>query len=131
MVSQTRLRVIKSDSCKRPSLSSKRAKQKFWSQQVLFGTKFLKFGPKRANLATLVLIRAHFWENVTHSSVKRIRDFCDPNPLQYFHCVRDGTRQHFCCPARPEVTRNHSARTVYAQPQIIFQPWPARGHNIT
>jgi len=26
------------------SLSWKRAKQKFWGQQVLFGTKFLKFG---------------------------------------------------------------------------------------
>jgi len=33
---------------------SQRAKRKFWGQQVLFGTKFLKFGPKRANLATLV-----------------------------------------------------------------------------
>jgi len=30
----------------------KRAKPKFWSQQVLFGTKLLKFGPKRVNLAT-------------------------------------------------------------------------------
>jgi len=61
MVSQTRLRVIRSDSCKGPNLSSKRAKRKFWGQQVLFGTKFLKFGPKRANLATLVLIHAHIW----------------------------------------------------------------------
>jgi len=35
---------------------------------------------------------------------------------------RDGTGQHFCSPARPEVTRNHPARTVYAKPQIIFRP---------
>jgi len=27
---------------------------KILGQQVLFGTKFLKFGPKRANLATLL-----------------------------------------------------------------------------
>ena len=32
---------------------SQRAKRKFWGQQVSFGTKFLKFGLKRANLATL------------------------------------------------------------------------------
>jgi len=32
---------------------SQRAKRKFWGQQMLFGNKFLKFGPKRANLATL------------------------------------------------------------------------------
>jgi len=32
---------------------SQRAKQKCWGQQVLFGTKRLKFGPKKANLATL------------------------------------------------------------------------------
>jgi len=37
---------------KRPK-QSQRAKQKFWGQQVLFGTKFLKFGPERVNLATL------------------------------------------------------------------------------
>jgi len=38
------------------SLSCKRAKRKFLGQQVLFGTKFPKFGPKRANLATLTTI---------------------------------------------------------------------------
>jgi len=32
---------------------SQRAKRKFWGHQVSFGTKFIKFGPKRANLATL------------------------------------------------------------------------------
>jgi len=32
---------------------SQKAKRKFWSQQVLFGTKFLNFGSKRLNLATL------------------------------------------------------------------------------
>jgi len=37
------------------SKKSQRAKRKFWSQQVLFGTKFLKFYPKRADLATLVV----------------------------------------------------------------------------
>jgi len=38
--------------------------------------------------------------------------------------TKDGTGQHFCSPARPEVTRNHPARTVYAKPQIIFWPGP-------
>jgi len=46
MVSQTGLRVVRSESCKGPSLSWKRVKRNFWGQQVLFGTKFLKFGPK-------------------------------------------------------------------------------------
>ena len=32
---------------------SQKVKRKFLGQQVLFGTKFLKFGPKRVNLATL------------------------------------------------------------------------------
>jgi len=60
--SQTGLRVNRSNSssCKGPSLSWKKAKNKpkerakrsFWGQQELFWTKFLKFGPKRANLAT-------------------------------------------------------------------------------
>jgi len=36
--------------------------------------------------------------------------------------IRDGTGQHFCSPARPEVTRNRPAQTVYAKPQIIFRP---------
>jgi len=43
--------------------------------------------------------------------------------------ARDGTGQHFCSPAHPEVTRNCPARTAYAKPQIIFWPEPAR--NIT
>jgi len=30
-----------------------KAKLKFWGQQVLFGTTFLKFGPKRVNLTSL------------------------------------------------------------------------------
>ena len=60
MVSETGPRVVRSNFCKGPNLSWKRAKknqrakQKFWGQQVLFGTKFIKFGPKRASLATLV-----------------------------------------------------------------------------
>jgi len=41
--------------------------------------------------------------------------------------TRDGTGQHFCSPARPEVTRSRPARTVYAKPHIIFRPGPARG----
>jgi len=55
--SQTGLRVNRSNSssCKGPSLSWKRAKNKpkerakrsFWGQQELFWSKFLKFGPKR------------------------------------------------------------------------------------
>jgi len=59
MVSQTGPRVVRSNSCKGPVYSGKRlkkiqrAKRNFWGQQVLFGTKFLKFGPERANLATL------------------------------------------------------------------------------
>jgi len=54
MVTQTGPKVVRSISCKGPNLSWKRAKLKFWGQQVLFGTKFLKFGPERANLATLL-----------------------------------------------------------------------------
>jgi len=38
--------------CKRGK-KSRRAKQKFWGQEVLFGIKFLTFGPKKANLAIL------------------------------------------------------------------------------
>jgi len=59
MISQTGPRVVRSNSCKGPAYSGKglkksqRGKRKFWGQKVLFGTKFLKFGPKRANLATL------------------------------------------------------------------------------
>jgi len=52
--------VVRANFCKGPAYpgkgpkKSQRAKRKFWSQQVLFGTKFLNFGPKRANLATLM-----------------------------------------------------------------------------
>jgi len=59
MVSQTGPMVVRSNSCKGPVYSGKgpkksqRAKREFWGQQVLFGTKLLKFGLKRANLATL------------------------------------------------------------------------------
>ena len=49
---ETGPRVVRSNSCKGPSPSWKRAKRKFWGQEVLFGTNFLKFGNKRANLAT-------------------------------------------------------------------------------
>jgi len=66
MVSQTGPRVVRSNSCKGPVYPGKgpkknqRAKKepkgqtKFWGQQVLFGTIFLKLGSRRANLATLV-----------------------------------------------------------------------------
>jgi len=61
MVSQTGVGVVRSNFCKgtvypgkRPK-KNQRAKQNFWDQQVLFGTKFLKFDPKRANLATLAV----------------------------------------------------------------------------
>jgi len=62
MVSQTGPSVVRSNSCKGPVYpgkgpkKSQRAKQKFWGQQVLFGTKVVKFGPKRAKLATLASI---------------------------------------------------------------------------
>jgi len=62
MVSQTGPRAVRSDFCKGSNLSwkrakkSQRAKPKPWGQQVLFGTKFLKFGPKRVNLATLTIV---------------------------------------------------------------------------
>jgi len=51
MVSQIGPRVVRSNSCKGPaypgkwSKKSQRVKRKFWGQQVLFGTKFLEFGP--------------------------------------------------------------------------------------
>jgi len=54
-----RTRVVRSNSCKGLAYPGKgpkknqRAKGKLWDQQVLFGTKFMKFGPTRANLATL------------------------------------------------------------------------------
>jgi len=62
MVSQTGPRVVRSNSCKGPVYpgkgpkKSQRDKQKFWGQQVLFGANYLKFGPRRANLATLVIV---------------------------------------------------------------------------
>jgi len=34
--------------------------------------------------------------------------------------TRGGTGQHFCSPARPELTRNCPAQPVYAQLQLIF-----------
>jgi len=40
---------------------------------------------------------------------------------------RDGTGQHFCTPARQELTRNRLARPVYAKLPLIFWPGPARG----
>jgi len=52
--------VVRSNSCKGPVYpgkgpkKSQKAKRKFWGQQVLFSTKFLKFGPERANLAILI-----------------------------------------------------------------------------
>jgi len=61
MVSQAGLRVVRSNSCKGPVCPGKgpkknqRAEGKFWGQHVLLGAKYLKFGPKRANLATLPL----------------------------------------------------------------------------
>jgi len=60
MISQTGPRVVRSNSCKGPThpgkglKKSQKVKRKFWGQQVLFGTKFMKFGPKRANLATVM-----------------------------------------------------------------------------
>jgi len=33
---------------------------KFWGQLVFYETKFLKFGPKRAKLGTLVVHNVHF-----------------------------------------------------------------------
>jgi len=59
MVSHTGPRVVRSNSCDGPVYpgngpkKSQKAKRKFWDQQVLFGAKYLKFGPKRVNLATL------------------------------------------------------------------------------
>ena len=46
-------RVVRSNFCNGGDLSWKKAKRKFWDQQVVFGTKFLKFGPQTANLVTL------------------------------------------------------------------------------
>jgi len=57
MVYQTGTRVVRSNSCKGPAYPGKgpkkcqSAKRKFCGQQVLYGTKFLKFGPKGATLA--------------------------------------------------------------------------------
>jgi len=42
-----------------------KGKQKFWGQKVLFGTKFLKFGPKRANLATCITLPYHAATKIT------------------------------------------------------------------
>jgi len=55
MVSQTGLRVVRSNSCKRPAYMLEKGQKR--GQQMLFGTKFLKFGPKRANLATLLCLQ--------------------------------------------------------------------------
>jgi len=42
-------------------------------------------------------------------------------------CTRDGTDQQFCSPARPELTWNCPAWSVYAKLQHIFWPGLARG----
>ena len=58
MVTQTGHRVVRSNFCKGKIYPGKgaeniqKAKPHFWGQQQLFGIKLLKFGPKRANLAT-------------------------------------------------------------------------------
>jgi len=81
MVSQTGPRVVRSNPCKGPVYAGKgpkksqRAKQKFWGQQVLFGTKFLKFGPKRANLATLFL-RYSMYEAVSLNAIMTHESQC-------------------------------------------------------
>jgi len=51
---------------------SQRVKRKFWGQEVLFRTKFLKFGPKRANLATLSQVRASVSTRQLHASLNAI-----------------------------------------------------------
>jgi len=42
--------------------------------------------------------------------------------------IRDGTGQHFCSPARPELTRNCPAWPIYAKPQLIF--WPGLYYSL-
>jgi len=70
MVSQIGPRVVRSKSCEGPAYPGKepkrsqRTKRKFWGQQVLFGGKFPKFDPKRANLA-LELHREDQQQNLT------------------------------------------------------------------
>jgi len=45
MISQTGLRVVRSNSCKGPSLSWKKAK-KFWGQKCYLGPNFWNLAPK-------------------------------------------------------------------------------------
>ena len=80
MVSQTGgTRVVRPNPWKGPNLSWKRAKRKFWGQKVLFGTKFLKLGHKRANLATLVIYCDHeplvkaFYSSTQRDNVRECR----------------------------------------------------------
>ena len=85
MVCQTGTRVVRSNSCKGPVYpkqgpkKSQRAKPKFWGQQVLFGTKFPKFSPKRANLATLTYINTDH----VHSRGGRSHFLKTPTPLLF------------------------------------------------
>jgi len=50
MVSHTGPTMARSNFFKGPYLTWKNAKRKFWGQQMLFGTKFLKVGLKWTNL---------------------------------------------------------------------------------
>jgi len=45
---------------------------------------------------------------------------------------KDGTGQHFCSPARPELTRNRLGQPVYCKLQLIFWPgpWPVIQSNL-
>jgi len=80
MVSQTGTRVVGSSTCKGPVYpekwpkKSQRAKRKFLGQQALFGTKFLKFGPKRAILATLVCTTSLTTAELRHMHYNNVCD---------------------------------------------------------
>jgi len=71
----------------------KRAKgpnKNFGARQVLFGTKFLKFGPKRANLATLIASRQ---KQIMTSQNRLTRPFCKP-PANLQHTLHAVVHLH-------------------------------------
>jgi len=59
------------------------------------------------------------FQNRIGSGLKEIRV---RTPLKMKHHARDGTGQHFCSPAHPDLTRNRLAQPVYGKLQLIFRP---------
>ena len=85
---------------------NQRAKRKCWGQQVVFGTNFMKFGPKRANLATLSKRQAvGAWDG------KRVAKFRLAKAGQWLHhvTINDKKSKFAQFPAWGHITNKYSS----------------------